>query len=103
MINITITADEIHIRGHAEAGPKGQDIVCSAISTLTQNLIASLEELTNDKIQYAVNPGRVDINYKDLSKQGRLLVESFFLGCSGVAAVSPEHVKVTRHECPKTL
>lgn len=103
MINITITTDGIHIRGHAEAGPKGQDIVCSAISTLTQNLILSIENLTNDKIQYAVNPGRVDINYKDLSKQGRLLVESFFLGCSGVAAASPEHVKVTRHECPKTL
>ena len=103
MINITITADGIRVRGHAEAGPKGQDIICSAISTLTQNLILSIENLTNDKIQYAVNPGRVDINYWDLSDEGRLLVESFFLGVSGVAAVSPDHVNVTRHECPKTL
>jgi len=99
MINITITTDGIHVRGHAEAGPKGQDIVCAAISTLTQNLICSFERLTEDKIKYVIEPGWVDINYWDLSDKGRLLIESFFVGVSGVATASPDHVKVTRHEC----
>lgn len=99
MIDIIITEYGIHVRGHAEAGPKGQDIICAAISVLTQNLIYSLERLAEDKIKYVIEPGWVDINYWDLSDKGRLLIESFFVGVSGVATASPEHVKVTRHEC----
>ena len=100
MINITITTDGIHVRGHAEAGPKGQDIVCAAISTLTQNLICSFERLTEDKIKYVIEPGWVDIYYWDLSDKGRLLIESFFVGVKEIAADHPDHVKLTRHERP---
>lgn len=99
MIDIIITDYGIHVHGHAEAGPKGQDIICASVSTMTQSLVTSLEELTQDKISYCISPGMVDIYFKDLSDKGRLLIESFFVGVSGVATASPEHVKVTRHEC----
>ena len=99
MIDIIITDYGIHARGHAEAGPKGQDIVCAAISALTQNLIYSLERLAEDKIKYVIEPGWVDINYWDLSDKGRLLIESFFVGVKEIAADHPDHVKLTRHEC----
>lgn len=99
MIDISITDYGIHVRGHAEAGPKGQDIVCAAISALTQNLIYSLERLAEDKIKYVIEPGWVDINYWDLSDKGRLLIESFFVGVMEIAADHPDHVKLTRHEC----
>ena len=49
MITISITETSIHVLGHAGAGPPGQDIVCSAVSTLAQNLISSIEELTDSK------------------------------------------------------
>lgn len=100
MIDIIITKYGIHVRGHAEAGPKGQDIICAAISVLTQNLIYSLERLAEDKIKYVIEPGWVDINYWDLSDKGRLLIESFFVGVKEIAADHPDHVKLTRHERP---
>ena len=98
MITISIAETSIHVLGHAGAGPPGQDIICAAVSTLTQSLIGSIEELTQDKISYSISPGMVDIYFKDLSDKGRLLIESFFVGVKEIAADHPDHVKLTRHE-----
>ena len=94
MITIQIKKDKISVHGHAEAGPKGQDIVCAAVSTLTQNLISSIEELTDDKIKYSISPGMVDINHEELSEASKLLVDSFFLGICSIANEYPAYVKI---------
>lgn len=46
MIKITIKPDEyqLKIKGHAECGEKGHDIVCSAVSTLFYTLGQTLYE-----------------------------------------------------------
>ena len=67
MITISIKETSIHVHGHARAGPKGQDIICASVSTMTQSLITSIEKLTQDKISYSISPGMVDIYFKDLS------------------------------------
>ena len=36
---------ELTLEGHANSGPHGQDIVCAAISILTQSLINTLADL----------------------------------------------------------
>lgn len=94
MITIQIKKDKISVHGHAEAGPKGQDIVCAAVSTLTQNLISSIEDLTEDKISYSISPGMVDIDHEELSEASRLLVDSFFLGICSIANEYPAYVKI---------
>lgn len=96
MITITIDDKGVMVSGHARAGPEGQDIVCSAISVLVQTLEESLRELTGDNIKSNISPGMAFIEYKDLSEQGKLLVESFFIGVCGVATAAPENVKVIR-------
>lgn len=62
--------------GYAEIG---NDIICAAVSALTQGLVHSLKALTNDEISYRIAGGHVDIEYKDLSERGCLLVDSFLL------------------------
>ena len=61
MIDITVQPDKITVSGHAGYAEPGKDIVCAAISTLTQVLIASVEELTAAKIKTAVPSGYADI------------------------------------------
>ena len=92
MITITRSADSLTITGHARAGPYGQDIVCSAVSALFQTLVASIEQLTDDKIEYDIAPGKSRLAYKDLSEEGKLLMESFFIGISGIADAYPDNV-----------
>lgn len=94
MIVVKVTTDGITVDGHAGYAETGKDIVCAAVSVLAQNLVRSMEDLTEDEIWYQTEDGRMEIEYKDLSEQGKLLVDSFFLGICAVAAQYPAHVQV---------
>lgn len=97
-ITVTRTPNGITVCGHAGYAEHGKDIVCSAVSTLTQTLIASLEELTDDDFSYQAEAGNVNIVFKkDLSEDAHLLIKSFLLGIGGIAAVYPDNVKLSEH------
>lgn len=94
MIEVCRYENGITIFGHAGYSEAGQDIVCAAISALTQVLIASVEELTTDKIQSDIAAGNTVIQYRDLSGRGQLLIDSFFLGVKMIAEEYPANVRV---------
>ena len=87
----------ITIQGHANYAPRGQDIVCAAVSTLVHTLIASIEELTADTIEYDIQPGWVDIKHGNLSGCAQALVDSFFIGINMLADDYPDYVRTTKH------
>lgn len=96
MIKITRFKYSILISGHANYAEPGKDIVCAGISALAQTLIRSLEELTTTEIKYVMQPGTVDISYKNLSEHARALVDSFFIGCELIAREYPENVQIVQ-------
>lgn len=95
MTRVIKLKDGIEIRGHANYGKHGEDIVCSAVSVLVQTLIVSVEELTEDRIEYDVQPGKVDIKFWCLSDRSKVLIDAFFIGIEGIAKAYPDNVKVT--------
>lgn len=84
----------ISVKGHAGYAPHGQDIVCAAVSTLVQNLVVSIAELTTDEIQYEIQPGSVEIKYRNLTAEAQLLVDSFFIGIRLIADTYPNNVQL---------
>ena len=94
MIEVSRFEGGITINGHAGYAPQGQDIVCAAISTLAQTLIASIEALTEDAIQYEISPGWVEIKYGKLSANAELLIASFFVGVEMIADEYPDNVEI---------
>lgn len=94
LIEVNVRQDGIKVAGHANYAEHGYDIVCAGATTLTQTLIRSLENLTKDKIEYAINPGRADIKYKNLSERGKLLVDSFFVGICMIVDEFPENIRI---------
>lgn len=94
MIKVSKTSNSIALLGHANYAPMGQDIVCAAISVLIQNLIQSIETLTNDTIKYDMKPGEVHINYENLSDHAQILIDSFFMGVVSIAETYPENVQI---------
>ena len=93
MIAVSVRKDGIEIHGHAGYAETGKDIVCAGMTALTQTLVRSMQGLTKDKIEYEVSPGRADIQYGNLSEEGRLLVDSFFIGVCLIADEFPEYVR----------
>lgn len=94
MIVVTVQQDRITVSGHAEYAEPGKDIVCAAISTLTQVLIASVEELTAAKIKTAVTSGCADIVIEESTERAQVLIDSFLLGCRMIAQNYPDYVRV---------
>ena len=94
MIAVSVRKDGIKVSGHANYAEDGKDIVCAGVTALTQTLIRALEGLTKDEIEYEVSPGRADIHYGNLSEEGRLLVDSFFIGVCQIADEFPDHVRI---------
>ena len=94
MITVSVRKNEIEISGHANYAEVGKDIVCAGVTALTQTLIRSIENLTSDKIEYEISPGRSDIHFRNLSEEGKLLVDSFFIGVCQIADEFPEYVRV---------
>ena len=84
LIVVNVSTTGITVDGHAGYAETGKDIICASVSVLTQGLVHSLESLTNDEISYHVSNGHIDINYKDLSERGCLLVDYFFIAVSDI-------------------
>lgn len=94
MIAVSVRKDGITVSGHAEYAEAGKDIVCAGVTALIQTLIKSIGDLTEDKIDYEISPGRADIHYRDLSEAGKLLIDSFFIGICLIADEFPDHVRI---------
>ena len=94
MIEVRIRPERIEISGHAGYAEPGKDIVCAGVTARTQTLIQSIENLTDDKIEYRISPGKAEIEYRNLSEKSKTLVDSFFVGICLIAEEFPEHVKV---------
>ena len=94
MIEVSVRRDEIKISGHANYAVSGSDIVCAGVTALAQTLIKSIEDLTEDKIEYEISPGMVDIKYRDLSEKSRTLVDSFFIGVGMISDEFPDYVRI---------
>lgn len=94
MIEISVRSDDLTVTGHAGYAPAGQDIICAGVTALVLSLEASLESLTEDKIESSISPGRVEIHYKNPSEAAKLLIDSFFLGICKIAREYPEYVGI---------
>ena len=69
MIEVRIRPERIEISGHAGYAEPGKDIVCAGVTALTQTLIQSIDDLTDDEIEYRMSPGKAEIEYKKLGER----------------------------------
>lgn len=73
------------MKGHAcRKENDGIDRACTAISALTCNLINSMNDLTDDKIESEAHSGLTMIKWQELSDKGKLLVDSWLLGIADI-------------------
>lgn len=85
MIEVNIRKDGIFLKGHAYCKERdGIDRACTAVSVLTCNLINSLADLTEDKIDAVTESGLAKIKWDGLSDKGKLLVDSWVLGLTDI-------------------
>lgn len=94
LIEVKVCDHEITATGHANYAEYGKDIVCASVSMLLQNLIKSIHDLTDDKIEYDLKAGQAFIRYRDLSEKSKTLIDSFFIGICSVADAYPDYIRI---------
>ncbi len=105
MISILIERNDnkeickFEISGHAEAAEHGQDIVCAAISVLSQTTVLGLHEMVNIKTNYIINSGLLSCKIpNDLTEEKRhkadLLLETMVIGFKNLTVGYSEYIEL---------
>jgi uncharacterized protein YsxB (DUF464 family) len=85
LIEVSVRKNKVELKGHAgRKGKDGIDRACTAVSALTNSLINSLQDLTEDKITTDLGSGSALIEWKELSEKGKLLIDSWFLAMTDI-------------------
>ena len=89
---------QIRFTGHALSGPYGQDLVCAAVSALYGTLSAALANYGIDMDSKMDGDADVRVKAKPDLRQlqtCRTICETVMSGAELLAAMYPEHVRVT--------
>lgn len=106
MITISIEKENqniitIEAKGHSGYAEAGKDIVCAAVSTLTQNLINSLKQVLNIEPGYKIDERTAylkvtlptNLNEKQ-KRECQILMQSTFLGLKNLADSYEKFIKI---------
>jgi len=109
MININIYRNhdkEVYsfkVEGHAYADEPGRDIVCAAVSALSQTAVLSLYEIANIDITYQMEDGLLICNLpKDITEEQRykanIVIESMLIGLKSIAEMYSDYIVIFDRE-----
>jgi uncharacterized protein YsxB (DUF464 family) len=89
--------------GHAAYAKRGADIVCAAISILTQTVIGALDEILHVSINVESDEATgylkcIWINSPEELEQVQLLVKTLILGLSAIQKEYPNHISLGEME-----
>lgn len=89
--------------GHADAGEAGCDIVCSAVSALTQTAVLGLQQRLQLPVGVSIEEGYLycvlgqDIP-KERYEQAQVLLDTLYLGLAAMEEAYGEYLSVTQRE-----
>ncbi len=95
------------ISGHAEMATPGYDLVCCAVSAITQAALLGLNDHLPEKISYSIDEqGFLECFLEeDISEEDRLaanvIIRTMLLGLESIEAGYGEYLKVSMRRCNK--
>jgi uncharacterized protein YsxB (DUF464 family) len=89
--------------GHAAYAKRGADIVCAAISILTQTIMAALEEILQIPLEVEADESSgylkcTWVNQPDQLERIQLLIKTLVLGLTAIQTEYPNHISLGEME-----
>ncbi len=93
--------------GHTAVAPSGQDVVCAAVSALTQTAALGLERRLGIRVRVKAAPGRFACRLPadvapELRSRAEDLLETMRLGLLEIARVEPGALKLVEAADPRS-
>lgn len=92
MVEVNITDQGFFISGHAKYDEYGYDIVCSAISALSQSIAMAIKKHGKAKIRFT--NGWANVELKEFSKETEILIDVLRMGLLEIEKEYPKHLEV---------
>lgn len=61
------------VKGHSDYGEHGSDIVCSAVSALTQTALLGLKNIVNAEVLYNIKDGFLSCDIPEIKDRDKML------------------------------
>lgn len=88
--------------GHAESVDEGYDMVCCAISTISQTILIGILEVLKLKITYSLDDGFLNFSLERLPDEDirrcQVLMETMLLGLKSIEIGYGEYIKIEVEE-----
>lgn len=86
------------IEGHAKYAPYGQDIVCAAVSTISQAVVKGLMQVQKMNITYNSNEkaGYMEMLLKERVSDAQVLLQTMLVTLEDIEQQYPNNVKIHR-------
>lgn len=92
----------VALKGHAESVDEGYDLVCSAVSSISQTILIGIVEVLKLKIDYSIDDGFLSFSLENLSidniRECQVLMQTMLLGLKSVELGYGEYIKVKVEE-----
>lgn len=86
------------VRGHAQAGPHGQDIVCAGVSALVQASIMGIERHLGRDINLTQDAKGLQMSLTgETDNLTNAILETMLLGLTEIAKRYPKSVRIIGH------
>ncbi len=86
------------VTGHADYAPRGEDIVCAAVSVLTQTALLGLLRYAVHPVQYKMKSGRLSLQLeKEPTDVTDTILETMAMGLEEIARNYPDRVQIQEH------
>ena len=104
MVTVTLTRNQTSkitaaaVTGHADYAPHGEDIVCAAVSVLTQTALLGLLRYAAHPVQYQMKSGLLSLQLaKEPTPVTDTILETMALGLEEIARSYPDRVQIKEH------
>jgi len=107
MVNVVFNKKDhnlvsVNIKGHAELVDEGYDMVCSAISAISQTILIGVLEVLQLKATYSLDDGFLNFSIEklpdeDIKKCG-VLMETMLLGLKSIEIGYGEYINIKVEE-----
>jgi len=101
MIRVRIERDStgriqgFEARGHAQAGPKGQDIVCAAVSVLTDSVFLGLDRHLKRALEWNADSGDISVRLKEAPDElTEAILATMVLGLTEIQKIYPDRLRI---------
>lgn len=90
-------------KGHSGYAERGEDIVCAAISALTQTAYLGITELAGADVDFSVRDGELRLMLHDglspeTKEKAELILGTMLLGLRSVEENYSDHLKIVKRE-----